>query len=210
MKVIICLVLLLFNSSSLAGGLPVIDTNQILNELKDSVYLISSVEELAQEVLGTDANILAVKSLTDDIYKLQREIEYYEQISNSVDDLSRSSIGKSKVFVDQVRSITRYIRKVKRVLTLITVLKPRPAAVNSTINMLKEQRQREKEKFELAFKALEEREKIERLRARIQKKIMFQEEIKNEMKIMGARTKMTSVPVPSYLSRKNKSSGSLW
>ena len=174
-----------------ASGMPIVDVNEITKQISDSLYLISSIENLIKESTGTSVDIQAVASLKNELTQLQRDISIYQAISDGVDDLGSSNFSKSNVFVDQINSIASHIRKLKTIVILAQSLGARPEAVNTSLNMLKDQRQREREKYEIALKALEEREKVAEKRRKITARIRFKRQLQKEVGIINKSSKGT-------------------
>ena len=203
--------LLLLVSSAHGGGFPVVDTNELLKQTTDALYLLSSIDTLLTELGGNTSDVQSILSLTREIEAYERDIRRFEELGGAIDDASVYSPDRSKVFADQVHGLSRHIRKLKTVLTLAKTVGARPEAVTASMEILKDERMREKERFEIALKALEEKEKISALRRRLTRKVELRRAIREELnEINGFTRDKTVKPVDIKETRGSQELKSLW
>lgn len=206
-KVFVCL--LFFPLSLRASGMPVIDTNELMKQVNDALYLLTSIENLLGEVSGDSGSIQTIISLQQEISRYQRTIRDYEALSGAIEDANYYDSGRSKVLSDQINSVTRHIRKLKSIVTLATTLGARPEAMNASLQVLRDEREREREKFNVAFKAIEERERVRELRLKITKKTRLKRSLMAEMDEINNITQEKSIR-PVGLTQNKKQMGGLW
>ena len=204
-------VLLAFTPSLCLGqGLPIFDGQEMVNKMKDSLYFISTLETLLKEVGGKSTDLVALNNVASEIRKYQEQVALYEQLGGAVDDFSSFSYGRSKVLTDQINSITRHIRKLKIILTLAKTIGARPEAINASMQVLKDERVREKEKFEIALMAFEEKERLSNLRRKVTRKINIKRALVREALVIESFSRGGSVKSISFQSRNFKKKDSLW
>jgi hypothetical protein len=172
--------LIVISSQSAYGGFPVVDTNEVMKQLSDSLFFISSVDSLLNEVGAGGEEVRSMTALSHEIQAYQRELLLLEQLQLASGDARHLEMGRSRALIDQINSITRHVQKIRRVLVLAKSMGARPDAVNSSMRLLREERQRDQERLEVALKAHDERERIEKMRRSLEKERGVAESIRNE------------------------------
>lgn len=172
---------MLFPLKTFAGGMPVFDTNELVGQLKDSLYLMSVIDDLLGEASGSGMDKDATNSYRHEVENLQREINKYNELNQNIEELSGAERSRSKVFIHQVKSITRHIQRVKRILTLATTVGARPEAVSSSLKVMEEKRKREKDQLEVALMALEAQDRVFQRRQKIKKERIRRDSLNREL-----------------------------
>jgi hypothetical protein len=208
-RLITTLVITFLGTDVRAGGMPVVDTNELVKQVSDSLYLLTSIETLLGEINENGAAINTMSELREEINLYNQAVRDYERLSGSVEDASYYDGGRSKVLSDQINSVTRHIRKLKTVVSLATTIGARPEAMNASLQILRDERQREREKFEVALKAVREKEKIKELRRKITRKTRLKRSLNQEIEEIGRLTQNKSVKPVSF-KRAGNEMGQLW
>lgn len=208
-KILIYIFFLLLPFQTNASGMPVVDTNVLMKQISDALYLLTSIETLLGEVSGDKSTFLAMGSLKKEIDLYQKAIRDYESLAGAVDEVSYYDGGRSKVLSAQINSVSRHIRKLKTIVSLATTVGARPEALNASMQILRDERAREKERFEVALKAIEEKERIREIREKITRKTRLKRSLYNEMNEINNITRDKSVK-PIGVSSNNNKFGGLW
>jgi len=180
MKALSSFLLIFFSSSTLQAGMPVVDTNEVLKQLSDSLYFISSIDGLLNEVGVNGEEAASMMQLSREIQEYQKELALINQLQLATNDASQMDMGRSRVLIDQINSVTRHIQRIKRAIMLAKSIGARPDAINSSMRILREERLRDKERFEIALETYEERERIAKLRRQMERQRGLHEAIENE------------------------------
>jgi len=160
--------------------MPVVDTNEVLKQLSDSLYFISSIDGLLNEVGVNGEEAASMMQLSREIQEYQKELALINQLQLATNDASQMDMGRSRVLIDQINSVTRHIQRIKRAIMLAKSIGARPDAINSSMRILREERLRDKERFEIALETYEERERIAKLRRQMERQRGLHEAIENE------------------------------
>lgn len=202
---------LIFSCSVHASGMPIFDGQEVMKQISDSLYFLTAIDGLLKEVGGTSSDREAVGGLVREIRLYQEQIYKLQALQNATDDVANPRFTKSKVLADQINSVSQHIRKLKTVLTLASSIGARPEAINASMQVLRDERQREREKFELAFKAIEEQEKIYDLRKKIEKRVTISKSINSEFESINKMSNGSGVKIVSIKRQgKKKGIGDLW
>ncbi len=196
---------LFISCESFAGGFPIFDGHEVTKQISDSIYFITTAETLLKEVGVNNNDIQAIGQLTGELREYQNQVSLYQQLGGSINDLNDPNMGRSKVLVDQISSVTRYLKRLKTVISMAKLMTARPEAVNSALQVLKSEREREKEQYEIALKAYEEQERVSALRRKITEKIEFKAAIDREAQIIQNFSNNSSVKNIVYSSPHAKS-----
>jgi len=194
---------LLICSRSLATGIPVWDSQELINQLADAAYLVSALEGLLNEANGSATGLSMVSKLSGELEAYQRQVRAYEELSGAFEDASNPVFQKSAVLSDQINSVTNHVRKLKRLIAVTGAL-ARPQALTTTLQMLENERQREKEKFAVAFKAIEEQEKIYKLRKELEARVGFKKSLDSELEDIRSFSNGSRIKPVSIKSKKGK------
>lgn len=201
------LIILIFLKSQLilATGLPVVDTNEVLQQLKDSVYLISTVGDLLGEMNATANDLQALIILKEELSRLGEDLKTYKDLNLEINELSNPQIHKAETIADYISQVTTYIRKLKKFVILAQSTGARPQAISAMFDMLREERERQKEQFDTAMKTYEEQEKIAHFRNQLKIKIETKKALDSEFALVARRTDNKLLKVQS-----RKSENNLW
>lgn len=181
-KVLVLTVFLFFlPQSARSTGLPIFDANEMASQLKDSIYLITVIDDLLNVTTGAGLDKEATDSYRREVGYLENEISKYNKINQNIEELSRADRTRSKVFAHQVRSLTDHIRRVKDILRLASTVGARPEAVSSSLKILNERRAKEKEEIEMALIALDAEVRVFEKRQKIKKERIRKESIQKEL-----------------------------
>lgn len=180
----IFLILVLFCQKSQAGGLPVVDTNQLVAEIKDSAYLFDSISQLVEEVgiAGQEAQYLM--ALQAQLHGLSSDLRTLQSFNEDVSDLGNFHSMKGMILADRITSFTNYLRKLKRVVLTASTLRARPQAMLVTLQILEQQRQRENDKMEARMMAAAEIDNLNESRNKVKKEIARREQLNNEKQLV--------------------------
>lgn len=170
-----------FFNLSFGSGFPVVDTNQLVNELKDSAYLIDSVGELIEEVGIAAEEAQQLAHLQAHLNGLATDLRTLQSFSEDVSDLGQFQSMRGFILADRIRAFTRYLRKLKRVISTAMAIRARPQAMLVTLQLLEQERQRENEKLEAKLMAASEMEKINEVRNKVKHEIARKEQLNHEM-----------------------------
>jgi|GEM_PF-2372884 len=196
----------IFSLNTLATGLPVVDTTQLLRDSADSVYLLGTIGDFLSE-LGTNTQELqALGSLSSEITDYQNIIRDYQGLSAQVEDLDHPIFLKTNILSSQISNLTAHVRRIKSILTVSGAL-VRPQAFSAALKMMEIRRKNERDKFELSMRAAEEKEKIYEMKKKLQRKLEFKKQLDREMEIISQSSK-NSIFRTVILDSKMKSSGS--
>jgi len=173
--------ILFFSRMAFAGGMPVVDTNELLKQISDGLFLTSSLDALISEsgMKGSDSG--AIKSLESELGLYRQEIQNYQALNGAVDDATNFPVERSKVFARQIRNVTEHIGKVRRVITLATSMAARPAAISASMAMLREQQEEDRKRTQAALQILEEKERVRLMRLKLQRKALLSSSIRSEI-----------------------------
>lgn len=180
----IFLVLIFFCHHGIASGIPVVDTNQLVSEIKDSAYLVDSITELVEEIgiAGQEAQYLMV--LQSQLHGLSSDLRTLQSFNEDVSDLGNFHSMKGMILADRITSFTNYLRKLKRVIATASSIRARPQAMLVTLQILEQQRQRENDKMEARMMAASEIDSLNESRNKVKREIARREQLNNEKNIV--------------------------
>jgi hypothetical protein len=175
---------ILFCQKGYSGGFPVVDTNQLVAEIKDSAYLVDSISELVEEVgiAGQEAQYLI--ALSSQLNGLASDLRTLQSFNEDVADLGNFHSMKGMILADRITSFTNYLRKLKRVIATAASIRARPQAMLVTLQILEQQRQRENDKMEARMMAAAEIDNLNESRNKVKKEIARREQLNNEKQIV--------------------------
>lgn len=202
---------LFFTFTSKAGGIPVVDTNALINEIKDSAYLLDSVGGLIEEIGIASDEAQQLFRLQEYLNGLASDIRTLQSFSDDVTEIGQFQRMKGMILADRIRAFTRHLRKIKRVVATAMSLRARPQAILVTLQLLEEERQRENEKLQAKLMAEAEMEKINEVRNKVKHEIARKEQLQFEMNNIFKSSNAQSVtrPLQVGIKRKNNSTNIL-
>ncbi len=189
-----------------ASGFPVVDTNQLISEIKDSAYMVDSIQELMEEIgfVGQEAVYLA--ELQMQLNAFQLDIDTLRSFNEDVSDVTQSRSMRGMILADRIRRFSQYLRKLKKIIATATTLRARPQAVLVSLQLLEQGRQRENDRTNAQLMAAEEVEKIQLERAKVRDEIMRKQQNEHEKSlIFGKSENNTSFKPLKIESRKKRS-----
>jgi hypothetical protein len=192
----------------LGGGLPVVDTRALFQDMSDSIYTLSAVEDLLTEFNVSSNDMKALLDLRNELNKLNEDLHLFKDAYGELQDLSSPYFYKARILADYITQVTQYVRKVKRFMILAQSMQNRPQALTAVLAMIREQREREKDQFEAAMRSVEEKEKVQNERSKIRKRIEARRRLDQEYSQIASDKSATSLPVGKIDSSRRK--GSLW
>ena len=203
------LVLIFFYQNGNAGGIPVVDTNQLVSEIRDSAYLVDSISELVEEIgiAGQEAQYLMI--LQSQLHGLSSDLRTLQSFNEDVSDLGNFHSMKGMILADRITSFTQYLRKLKRVIATAASIRARPQAMLLTLQILEQQRQRENDKMEARMMAANEIETLNESRNKVKKEILRREQLNHEKQIVfkNSGTERAFAPLAIRHERKGNSKG---
>ncbi len=205
MKIFI-LCFLVIPSVSQGAGMPVVDTNQMISDLKDNAYMIDAVTEIMEEIGVSADEIKHLSLLEKQLRGMASDLKSLENYSQEVGELGQFRAMKGAVLADRIKNFSRYIKKLKRAVTTAASIGARPQAVLVSLQLLEQDRQRSHEKLEANLLLISEAEKLNEERTKIRREIAYREQTKYEKNLIfnSLGTKPESGPMEIGLSRKKK------
>lgn len=203
------LALIFFCHHGVSSGIPVVDTNQLVSEIKDSAYLVDSITELVEEIgiAGQEAQYLMV--LQSQLHGLSSDLRTLQSFNEDVSDLGNFHSMKGMILADRITSFTNYLRKLKRVIATASSIRARPQAMLVTLQILEQQRQRENDKMEARMMAASEIDNLNESRNKVKKEIARREQLNNEKQFIFKNygKDKAFAPLQVKLETKGKSKG---
>lgn len=184
MKKILLFFILLVYKNIFASGFPVVDTNQLVGEIRDSAYLVDSIAGLVEEIgiAGEEAQFLFM--LQSQLGGLASDLKTLQSFNEDVADLGNFHSMRGMMLADRIRSFTNYLRKLKRVIATAATISARPQAMLVTLQLLEQERQRENDKMEARMMAAAEMEKINESRLKVRREIARKEQLSAEKQLI--------------------------
>lgn len=195
-----------------AAGIPVVDTNQLVNEIRDSAYLLDAVNELVEEIGLAGEEVQYMILLQRQLEGFATDLRTLQSFNEDVAELGEMRSMKGLILADRIRAFTNYLRKLKRVVATAASLRARPQAMLVTLQILEQERQRENERMEARMMAAAEVEKLNEDRNKIKREIARREQLAYEKNLIfksGNRSGLKPPMQVSYRSKKRSHSGLL-
>ena len=207
-KTLILSSLIIWSAPVFSAGLPVVDTNAMFQDMSDSIYTLSAVEDLLSEFNVSASDMSALIELRGELTRLQEDMYLFKEAYGDLRDLSQPQFYKARILADYITQVTQYIRKVKRFMILAQSMRNRPQALTAVLSMIREQRERDKDQFEAAMRAVEEKERVQAERTKLRRKIEARQTIDREYALItSGKSKM---PVSTAKIDFGQRKGSLW
>lgn len=207
MKIIFFLIFIPLGAN--ATGIPVVDTNQLVNEIRDSAYLLDAVNELVEEIGLAGEEVQYLIMLQKQLEGFATDLRTLQSFNEDVAELGEMRSLKGLILADKIRAFTNYLRKLKRVVATAASLRARPQAMLVTLQLLEQDRQRENERMESRMMAAAEIEKLNEDRNKIKREIARRQQLAHEKDLIfknGNRSGLKSPMEITQRTKRNKSS----
>lgn len=171
-----------------SGGMPVIDTNALAQELNETIYSITVIGDLFNEISSTSNDLVALNTLREEMIKLNEDIRTYQEVNQNLNEITDPQFYRAQAISDYVSQISNYVRKLKKFLVLAKFTKQRPQSISNMLSLFRDEHQEQKDRFETTMKTFDEKERIAKLRMELRSKINAKKSLEKEFNIISKRT----------------------